>query len=259
MAFDINNFALTSGTANRAVPFTWAYETTDTYATVTASGYFNQMAAELYQYDLIYVNCSDEQAFISVTSASQAATVTTALFSTFTTGLAYGSILIGNASNIATAVDAKTSGNILVGNGTTLVSTDNILTAQQAGNYSNNSGTASQMLTFVATTAGGATANRDITSGYKVKVIGVHVIVRGTGTTSDTIQVFQGTGGSNPITEAISIASATATANNYLTSATLNDANSTIAASGVIRITETDGGGSDSPATTVLITCLRSA
>lgn len=259
MAFNILNYTLLSAGSNHVAPFMWGYTTSDTYATVVASGYFNDVSTDLYQNDIIYVVASDAATWIKVTSTTGAATVTTALFSTFTTGLAYGSILVGDATGVAAAVDAKTSGYILIGNGTTLVSTQNILNAQQAANYANNSGTAAQVLTLVATTAGGATANQDITVGYKVKVIGVHVIVRGTGTTSDTIQVLNGTGGASPISDAISIASATATSNNYLTAATINDANSTISASGVIRVTETDGGGSDSPATTVLITCLRSA
>lgn len=259
MAFNILNFALQSSSGNHAAAYIYCYNTsTDTFATVTASGYFNEISMDLNQYDLIYVVASDTQAWVKVTSASGAATVTTSLVSTFTTGLAEGSILIGDSGNLAAAVSAKTNGDILIGNGTTLVSTNNILSPLQIGNYSNNSGSGTIAGKMVITTLGGATANRDITSTYKIKILGVHVIGRGTGTTSDTIQVLNGTGGASPITEAISIASVTATSNNYLTAATLNDSNTLISAGGTIRVTETDGGGNDSPACSVVIDFVRS-
>ncbi len=100
-------------------------------------------------------------------------------------------------------------------------------------------------------TAGGATADTDVVLTYKTRVLYVLVINRAAGTASDTITVKNG---SSAITNAISISGGDKT---VALVGTIDDAQWDIAASGTLKITETDGGGSDSPATTVIILGVR--
>ncbi len=103
-------------------------------------------------------------------------------------------------------------------------------------------------------TAGGATANTDVVLTYKTRVLYVIVVNRGLGTVGDTITLKNGT--TNAITNAIDISGADKT---VALVGTIDDAQWDIAASGTLRITETDGGGNDSPATTVIVLGVRVA
>ena len=102
-------------------------------------------------------------------------------------------------------------------------------------------------------TAGGATADTDVTVDDKVLVLDVWVQNNGAGTASDTITVKNG---SSAITDAIDISGADKTIKRV---ATIDNANATIAAGGTLKVTETDGGSNDSPATTVYVLCVKVA
>lgn len=81
MAFDrgtpATKFERIAGGVNKV----FVYKTPDTIATVTAAGYFNSVAAELDQFDIIMVisetGATPKFDNIFVTSASRAAAVTT--------------------------------------------------------------------------------------------------------------------------------------------------------------------------------------
>lgn len=102
-------------------------------------------------------------------------------------------------------------------------------------------------------TAGGATANTDVVLTYKTLVTDIWVQNNGLGTASDTITVLSTAAA---ISNAIDISGADKTQARV---STIDNANATIAAGGTLRVTETDGGGSDSPATTVYVLGLRVA
>lgn len=84
-------------------------------------------------------------------------------------------------------------------------------------------------------------------------MLDVTVLNKGAGTASDTITITDGT---TAITDAIDISGADKT---VARAATIDDAVYAIAASGTLRVTETDGGGSDSPATDVTVYAIRVA
>lgn len=307
MAFSRANFAKAdagySGTTQQI--FTYI-SSTDTYATIVASAYFNTMASgsdadyNLKKNDLIYITGSDESNFARVTSTTGATPVTVA--SVLTAGdmpLAQGSLLLGNASGLGSAFDLSAGGNIgigndttvvaldgsgdgkiLVGNGTTMtsvsVSNDIALTNAgvatiQAGVVEETMLVANSLTGLVAgsvadanviggipvlhriTTAGGATANTDVTLTHKTRVLDAWIVNRAAGTASDTVQILNGT---NAISDAVDISGAD---NTIARIGTLDDAYEEIAASGTLRVTETDGGSSDSPAVDVYVLCVRVA
>lgn len=100
--------------------------------------------------------------------------------------------------------------------------------------------------------AGGSTANYDITLDYQTRIIRAWVRSEGAGTASDTLQITDGT---NNITEALDISSITDHKQSDFT--TIDDTYDTIAAAGTLRLTQTDGGGSDCPAGTAYILGIR--
>jgi len=102
-------------------------------------------------------------------------------------------------------------------------------------------------------TAGGATANTDVTLTYKTRILDVWTVNLAIGTTSDTITI---TDGSTDITDAIDISGADKT---VARAGTIDNAVHEIAAAGTLRVTETDGGGSDSPAVSVYVLGVRVA
>jgi len=96
-------------------------------------------------------------------------------------------------------------------------------------------------------TAGGATGDTDVVLDDKTRVIDVWVVNNAAGTASDTITVKNG---STAITDAIDISGGDKT---IARAGEIDDAQHEIAAAGTLKVTETDGGGSDSPATTVYV------
>jgi hypothetical protein len=307
MAFSRANFAKAdagySGTTQQI--FTYI-SSTDTYATIVASAYFNSMVSgsdadyNLKKNDVIFITGSDESNFARVTSTTGATPVTVA--SVLTAGdmpLAQGSLLLGNASGLGSAFDLSGAGNIAIGNGTTVVALDgstdtqilvgngttmtsvavsgdatlantgaltiaagaveesmlvaNSLTGLVCGNLAAANVIGIPTLIHLITTAGGATANTDVTLTHKSRVLDVWTVNKGLGTAGDTIQVLNAT---NAITDAIDINIADTT---RAAAGTIDDAYVEIAAGGTLRVTETDGGGSDSPAVDVFVLVARIA
>lgn len=293
MTFSIDTFARAKSGANERSQGAWLYKSTDAIATIIASGYFNAVGittTKLQVGDIIWVEASDAHRMLRVTSVTTNVTVET--YDTYegSLDLAEGSIFLGDSSGKATSLSAKTDTQILVGNGTTLASvamsgdatlantgaitiaTDaitttkildsnvteakiapNTLTGTVAANVADANVIGGIPQLFRIDTAGGATANTDVTVTHKIRVIDVWVVNRGTGTASDTITITDGT---NAITDAIDISGADKTVARV---GTIDDAYHEIAAAGTLRVTETDGGGSDSPATTVYVSAIRVA
>ena len=83
----------------------------------------------------------------------------------------------------------------------------------------------------------------------KSRVIDAWVINKAAGTSSDTITIKNGT---DAITDAMDIAGANKTVKGV---STIDDAFYDIAAGGTMNVTETDGGGNDSPMCDVYILC----
>ena len=104
-------------------------------------------------------------------------------------------------------------------------------------------------------TAGGATADTDkaLPTGTW-EFVDAHVLNRGAGTASDTITIKKG---ASAITNAIDISGADGT---VARPSTVDDANiSLVGGTNALRITETDGGGSDSPVVDVHVTLRKIA
>lgn len=101
--------------------------------------------------------------------------------------------------------------------------------------------------------AGGATATVAVLLTHKTRVLDVIVKNKGLGTAGDTITVKNV---ADPITDAIDINDADKTISR---AGTIDDAFEDIAAGTNLNITETDGGGNDSPACTVTIIGIRVA
>lgn len=132
MAFSKASFAkVSSGAYTQAAPNLWSYNSsTETLATIIASGYFNSVVGDLANDDVIWVAGSDDSEFVKVTSATDATPVTVAQVTGAAANLplADGDYLVGNASNIATAVTM--SGHITQTNaGVTSISNDVVTNA----------------------------------------------------------------------------------------------------------------------------------
>lgn len=108
MAFDNDNFGMPSSASVGNLPVApWTYwSSTDTLATIVASGYFNDLADKLHKDDLMWVVGSDDAELIKVTSAISVTPVTVAQVTGAASNipLANGDYFVGNASNIATPV-----------------------------------------------------------------------------------------------------------------------------------------------------------
>lgn len=77
MAFDLQGLNRTSSGANSDSVIFWAYaSSTDTAATIVASGYFNSIATGLNVNEIIYVQGSDAAGFYKITAVSPNVTVT---------------------------------------------------------------------------------------------------------------------------------------------------------------------------------------
>jgi hypothetical protein len=78
MAFDLDNFDKASQEGLTNVPRLWSYKsTTDAIAAIDASAYFNSQIDKLKVGDFIFVNASDANQIIVVTSVTT--NVTTAV------------------------------------------------------------------------------------------------------------------------------------------------------------------------------------
>lgn len=229
MAFEANLMCKTSTNATEGlVTVSWAYgPSTDNAATITASAYFDEWVDQISKNDTITIVASDETEIREFTNVSGTAPVTVAAF------INAGDIPAGSIT------EAK-----LVANSMTGTIAANVADANVIGGFTQ---------LFRINTAGGASANTDVIVTHKIRVIDVWVVNNGAGTASDTIEVLNGSSG---ISDVIDISGADTTVARV---GALDDANVEIAASGTLRITEVDGGGSDSPATTVYVLAVRVA
>lgn len=103
----------------------------------------------------------------------------------------------------------------------------------------------------------GAAGNSDITMSFKSRIHAIWAIASGPGEAGDTLQVFNGTGGSSPITPAMAWDN-TMVDGTVVKPATL--LNRTIAATATVRATTVDAdAGSDVAGGVVYILCSRTA
>lgn len=253
MAFLKSGWSVSSAGHPRSSHRDWNYNTADAEATVEASGYFNDVASYLSVGDFINVffgeGGSNGSTILRV-ATNDGTTVTTADMLSFgTIELTQGNILRGSSAGVAEVLAASGNGNVLAGNGTTIVS------EKLAGRHVDaiNGGSLSGFIpvVFTGTTSGGTTEDIQITVDHKVRITGVEAIVRGTGTASDTLTIKYG---SNAITNAIDCNVADKT---IVRATTIDDAYYEIPIGGVLVMAQVDGGGADCPILDIMVSALR--
>jgi hypothetical protein len=120
---------------------------------------------------------------------------------------------------------------------------------------SNSGGTVGLLpIMYVFETDGAATESESVVVGRAIRVVDAHAVLKGAGTTSDTYQVFNG---SNAISDAVSIASAGD--KDVVRIGEIDDAYHEIDAGGTLKVTATDGGGTDVPAMIVYVLAFATA
>ncbi len=217
----------------------WAYgPSADDLATISASGFFDDWFNQVSKDDWLFISASDANDIRVFSNATGVTPVTVVPFIT--------------ASDIAD--NAVTTPKIADGNVTQVKIAPNSLDGTIAGNVGDANVLGGIPQIFRIDTPGGVTANTDVIVTHKIRVIDVWVENKTGGSASDTIRVFNGAIGA--ITNAIDVSGGDVS---LARTSELNDAFYEIAASGTLRVTETDGGGSDSPATTVYVLAIRVA
>lgn len=263
MSFNISGWNCISRLTTGPKPVLYSYNTTlisgtdsdDTLATIAASGFFDTQVDIIGESDLLYVIGSDGAALYRFTNTSGDTPVTVTPFAAVAPGSIVNADISASAAIAFSKLAALTSARILVGNGSnvpTAVAVSGVAAISNAGVVSPGNVAVAQTspgmhVVYMVNTAGGATADTDVVITQKIRVLDVIVINRAAGTTSDTVTVKNG---STAITDAINVSGANKT---IARAATIDTAQWEIAASGTLRITETDGGGNDSPATTVIV------
>lgn len=229
MAFETTLMCKTSTNATEGKVFiNFNYgPSVDTLAVIKASGYFNQWVDQVGQDDFIQISAVDGNNIFAFTNATGVLPVT-----------------IAEVVTAADIPDASIAQVKLVPN-----SYDGTI----AGNVANANVIGGIPQIFRIDTPGGATANTDVIVTHKIRVIDAWVVNRGNGTAADTITVSNG---ALQITDAMDISDLDKTVERQTA---IFHANHEIAASGTLRIIETDGGGSDSPPTTVYVSAIRVA
>jgi hypothetical protein len=242
MAFNIQNFARITAAGQSVAPALNAYGTSDTFATATASGYFNDNALNLNVGDIIFINASDSNLAVQVTATTP--NVTVSVISNYDTALADGRIFVGNGSNIATPV--AMSGDITIDNtGETTIG--KVLDGGNAGNVAVNSVLGAVPVLHAIAVTGGATASYDVVLTNKTVVTDVWVQFNGAGAAGDTIQVLNTAAAITNAMDGNQLDTA------IVRAANINDANATINAGGTLRVTQTDAAGSNAPPCTVYV------
>jgi hypothetical protein len=292
MTFDKDYLSRISTTGSERAAIWRSYvSAADTLATIIASGYFNDKILDWAVGDIIHVQGTDDYGLYKVTSVTTNVTLEAYQISESDLDLTYGSIFIGDASGKASELVGKTDTQILVGNGTTMTSValssdvtmtnagvvtiandaittvkildsnvteakiaPNTLTGTVAANVADLNVIGGLPILFRVDTAGGASSTTHVVMTHKIRVIDCWVVNNGTGTASDTIKLVNN--GVNDITNAIDISGADKTVARV---GTIDDAEAEVAATNELDIVETDGGGSDSPATTVYVLAVRVA
>lgn len=125
------------------------------------------------------------------------------------------------------------------------------LDGSEAANVANANVVGGVPLIFRIDLAAGALADTDVVMTHKVRVIDAHLILRGAGVSSTTLQVKNGT---SAITNAMA---ASGSDQALVRAATIDDAAYEIAAGGTLRVTSASG--ATQPAATVYVTAVRVA
>ena len=239
MAFESNLMSTTTtNKTNGLVTTGWAYgPSTDNLATITASGYFDDWADQVTKNDTITIVASDATDIREFTNATGVAPVTVASF------ISAGDLSDNSVSTSKIQDSAVTQVKIA----------PNSLDGTVTANIGNASVIGGSPILFSIDTPGGATGNVDVVMTHRVKILDILVINRAAGTASDTLQVLNT---ALPITNAMDVNKAD---NVPTRPALIEHLNQVIPATGILRITEVDGGGSDSPPTTVTILAARVA
>lgn len=229
MAFETTLMCKTSTNATEGKVFiNFNYgPSADTLAVITASGYFDEWVNQVGQNDFIQISGSDGNGIFAFTNATGVTPVT-----------------IAEVITAADIPDASIAQVKLVPNSYDGTIAGNVADANVIGGIPQ---------LFRINTPGGVTANTDVIVTHKIRVIDVWVVNLAAGTASDTIEVLNGAAA---ITDVMNASGADTIVTR---AANINDANHEIAASGTLRVTETDGGGSDSPAMAVYVSAIRVA
>lgn len=263
MAFAQSGLNRISSGANTVAPTLFAYITSaDTFAQVKASAYFNNAMQDLTNgigtfkvADNILVQASDNAGLIRVTAVTTNVTTEDLIgpgdVAPDDIALTNTYIMVGASTGRAAGV--AMSGDATIANTGALTIADSVLEGSNVANVADANVIGGIPVVHRITTAGGATANTDVTLTHKTRVLDVWIINRAAGTASDTVQVLNST---NAITDAVDISGAD---NTIARASTIDDAYEEIAAAGTLRVTETDGGGSDSPSVDVYVLGLRVA
>jgi len=123
------------------------------------------------------------------------------------------------------------------------------LDAANAANVANVNVIGGIPVVFRIDLAAGALGNTDVVMTHKVRVIDAHLILRGAGVATTTLQVKNGT---SAITDAMA---ASGSDQALVRAASIDDAAYEIAAGGTLRVTSATG--ATQPAATVYVTALR--
>lgn len=156
-------------------------------------------------------------------------------------------ILVGSGANVAT--DVAVSGDLTLAN-TGAFTLGAVVKGSKVATYAPEDVIPGMTVLHVFNMAGGATATRTIATAQKITVIDAWVVNNGAGTASDTITVKNA--GGTAITDAMDISGGDKT---IARASSIDDAARVVAASANLQCTETDGGGSDSPACDVYVLC----
>ena len=266
MAFSYLTWDKLSAEANTDVRKLWSYvSTADSLATISGSGYFDSVANKLSIGDDILIGGSDGYDRVRVSAVSPNVTVTTepdvaagsitnnevsasaAIAFSKLAALTDGNLLVGSAANVPTSV--AMSGDVtIVNSGATTLGT--VVSGAKVATYADEDTAPGVPVLHVFNMAAGATATRTIATTRKIKVIDAWAVLKGAGTTSDTVQVKNAAG--TAITDAMDCSGSDKA---IVRAGEIDDANDEVAAAANLQCTITDGGGSDVPAIDVFVLC----
>lgn len=160
-------------------------------------------------------------------------------------------ILVGSGANVAT--DVAVSGDLTLAN-TGAFTLGAVVNGAKLANSAPADTAAAVPIMYLFAMAGGATASVSIAVGQKITVTDAWVVNKAAGTASDTITVKNNAG--TAITDDMDINKS----DKVITRAgSIDDAQRVVSAGGNLTVTETDGGGSDSPACDVYVMGYKTA